>query len=116
MFLLSELFARPIVTIYAGKEIELMCMAIHGFRLFAFTFIFAGLSIFFSSFFTALNNGMISAILSLCRVFVFQIPAVLMLPHLLKLDGIWISVSIAELMTVSLGLWFLIRNRKRYKY
>ena len=116
MFLLSELLAGPIAVIYAGKEAELMHMSIHGFRLFAINFLFAGLSIFFSSFFTALNNGLISAVLSFCRVFAFQIPAVLLLPLLLKLDGIWISVSVAELMTVLLVLCFLLKNRCRYRY
>ena len=116
MFLLSELLAVPISAVYAGKEAELMRMSIHGFRLFAVTFLFAGLSIFFSSFFTALNNGLISAVLSLCRVFVFQIPAVLLLPLIWKLNGIWISVSTAELMTVLLGICFLLKNRNRYHY
>lgn len=116
MFLFSELLAEPIAASYVGKEIELMQISVHGFRLFACNFLFAGLSIFFSSFFTALNNGLISAILSFCRVFVFQIPAVLLLPLVLKLDGIWISVSIAELMTVLLGIHFLIRNQSHYHY
>ena len=116
MFFLSELLADPIAVIYAGKDAALMEMSIHGFRLFAMNFIFAGLSIFFSSFFTALNNGLISAILSFCRVFVFQIPAVLLLPLILQLDGVWVSVSAAELLTVLLGISFLLKNRKRYGY
>ena len=116
MFLLSELLAEPIAASYAGKEAELMRISVHGFRLFAVNFLFAGLSIFFSSFFTALNNGVISAILSFCKVFAFQIPAVLLLPLVLKLDGIWISVGTAELMTVLLGVCCLLRNRSRYHY
>ena len=116
MFLLSELLAEPIAASYAGRDAELMGLSVHGFRLFAVNFLFAGLSIFFSSFFTALNNGLISAVLSLCRVFVFQIPAVLLLPLVLKLDGIWISVGTAELTTVLLGVCCLLRNRSRYRY
>lgn len=116
MFLLSELLAVPIAASYAGKDAVLMKISVHGFRLFAVNFLFAGLSIFFSSFFTALNNGLISAILSLCRVFVFQIPAILLLPLILDLDGIWISVGTAELMTVVLGCCFLFKNRSRYHY
>ena len=114
MFVGSQLLARGIVTSYAADDLEFIEFAIHGFRFFAITFLFAGLSIFFSSFFTALNNGLISAILSLCRVFVFQIPAVLMLPYVWKLDGIWLSVSMAECMTVILGIVFVIKYRKRY--
>ena len=116
MFLLSELLARPIAAIYAGYAPELMAMSIHGFRLFALNFLCAGLSIFLSSFFTALNNGFISAVLSFSRVFVFQIPAVLLLPRVLGLDGIWISVGTAELLTVLLGTGFLLKNRDRYHY
>ena len=116
MFLLSELLASPVSRIYAGHEPQLLDMSIHGFRLFGCSFLFSGLSIFFSSFFTALNNGKISAVLSFSRVFLFQIPAVLLLPRLWKLDGIWISVMAAELLTVLFGVFFLLRNRKRYGY
>ena len=116
IFMLSEIFAEPIIAAYAGKEIEFMRMSIHGFRLFAVNFLFAGLSIFFSSFFTSLNNGVISAFLSFCRVFAFQIPAVLLLPHIWRLDGIWISVGAAELMTVLLSIVIMFKNRDYYQY
>ena len=116
MFLLSEILAKPISVIFAGYAPELMEMTIHGFHLFAFYFMFAGLSIFFSSFFTALNNGLISAILSASRVFLFQIPLVLTLPLAWKLDGIWLSVAIAELLCTLMGIIFLLANRKKYGY
>lgn len=116
MFLLSELLAKPAALVYASYDPDLLTMTIHGFRLFSFTFLFAGLSIFFSSFFTALNNGLLSAVLSFSRVFFFQIPAVLLLPIFWKLDGIWISVATAELLTVLLGICFLLKNRRRYQY
>ena len=116
MFLLSEVLAKPISVIFAGYAPELMEMTIHGFRLFAFYFLFAGLSIFFSSFFTALNNGLISAILSASRVFLFQIPLVLTLPLAWKLDGIWLSVAIAELLCTLMGVVFLLTNREKYGY
>ena len=116
MFLLSQLLARPISSVYAGYDRELMQMSIHGFRLFAGNFLFAGLSIFLSSFFTALNNGLLSAILSFSRVFLFQIPAVLLLPCLWDLDGIWLSVGLAECLNVLLGSCFLLKNKKRYRY
>ena len=116
MFILSEVLAKPISVIFAGYAPELMEMTIHGFHLFAFYFMFAGLSIFFSSFFTALNNGLISAILSASRVFLFQIPLVLLLPLAWKLDGIWLSVAIAELLCTLMGVVFLLTNRKKYGY
>ena len=116
MFLLSELLAGPISLIYAGYDTGLMEMSIHGFRLYAVSFLFAGLSIFHSSFFTALNNGLISAVLSATRVFLFEIPSVLLLPRVWDLDGIWISVGTAEFLCVLLGIFFLLKNRKRYRY
>lgn len=116
IFLLSELSARPISAVYAGYDPLLAQMSTHGFRLYAVSFLFAGFSIFFSSFFTALNNGLISAILSLSRVLVFQIPAVLLFPLVWKLDGIWISVGAAECMTVLVGISFLLGMRKKYRY
>ena len=116
MFVLSELLAGPIAASYAARDPDLMRISVHGFRLFAVNFLFAELSIFFFSFFKALNNGLISAILSLCREFAFQIPAVLLLPLLWKLDGIWLSVGVAELMTVLLEGCCPLRNRSRYRY
>ena len=116
IFLLSEWLAGPISAVYAGHDPILAQMSVHGFRLYAVSFLFAGFSIFFSSFFTALNNGLISAILSLSRVLLFQIPAVLLLPLVWKLDGIWISVGAAECMTVLMGISFLLIMRRRYHY
>ena len=116
MFLLSETMAKTFAFLYAGYSLELMEISVHGFRLFAFSFLFSGLSIFISSFFTALNNGMISAVLSASRVFLFQIPAVLFLPLIWKIDGIWLSVGFAESLCVLLGVYFLVKNKKKYQY
>lgn len=116
MFTISEVLAKPISRTFVGYDTELLKLTIHGFFLFSFSFLFAGFSIFVSSFFTALNNGIISAILSFSRVFLFQIPALLLLPLVWKLDGIWISVAIAELCTVILGVVFILKYRKRYQY
>lgn len=116
MFTISETLAKPISQIFAGYDPALLAMTVHGFYLFSFNFLFAGLSIFCSSFFTALNNGLISAFLSFSRVFLFQIPAILLLPRLWGLDGIWIAVVIAEILTVLLGFFFLIKNHKKYQY
>ena len=116
MFVLSELLAVPVSFMYAGYAPELFKMSVHGFRLYSFSFLFAGSSIFLSSFFTSLNNGSLSALLSFSRVFFFQIPAVLILPVFLDLDGIWLSVTSAEILTVLSGIFLLIRNRRRYRY
>lgn len=116
MFITSEILAQPISNIFVGYDTELLEMTIHGFFLFSFSFLFSGLSIFGSSFFTALNNGMISAVLSISRVFVFQIPAILFLPLLWELDGIWLSVVIAELFTAVLGILLIVKYQKKYGY
>ncbi len=116
MFIISETLARPISRIFVGYDPGLLEMTTHGFFLFSFSFLFAGLSIFGSSFFTALNNGLISAMLSFSRVFMFQIPAILVLPLVWKLDGIWLSVVVAELCTGILGIVFFLKCRKRYQY
>lgn len=116
MFIISETLAKPISGIFVGYDAELLDMTIHGFFLFSFSFLFSGLSIFGSSFFTALNNGLISAVLSFSRVFLFQIPAILLMPLVWKLDGIWLSVVIAELFTGILGMVFILKYRKKYHY
>lgn len=116
MFTVSEFLANPISAVFVGYDAKLLDITTHGFFLFSFCFIFSGLSIFGSSFFTALNNGLISAILSFSRVFVFQIPAILLLPLIWELDGVWISVVIAELCTAILGIIFILSYKKKYKY
>ena len=116
MFLLSVLLARPVSSIFVGYDPVLFQMTIRGFRLFSLSFLFAGLSIFGSSFFTALNNGLISAILSFSRVFLFQVPAVLLLPRFFELDGIWLSAAVAEFFTALMGGIFILAKRKKYHY
>lgn len=116
MFSISELCAAPISRIFVGYDSELLQMTRHGFFLFSFCFLFAGLAIFSSSFFTALNNGFISALLSFLRVFLFQVPAILILPIFLKLDGIWLSLVAGELLTAFLGLIIIFCNRRKYHY
>lgn len=116
MFLLSFGCSQIIPSMFVGYNKELLELTIHGFKIFSIVFLFSGLSIFFSSFFTALNNGLISAILSLARVFLFQIPLVVLLPLGLELDGVWLSISLAEILTICFSLVFLFKYKKVYKY
>ncbi len=116
MFTISELCSAPISRIFVGYDAALLDMTRHGFFLFSFCFLFAGLAIFFSAFFTALNNGLVSALLSSSRVFLFQVPAILILPSFFKLDGIWLSLVCAELLTALLGAVMLLAKRKKYRY
>ncbi len=113
---LSLLLALPLAKIFVGYDAVLLQMTVEGFRIFALSFLFAGFAIFFSGFFTALNDGLTSAIISFLRTLVFQIAAVLLLPLFWELDGIWISIVVAEVMAVLTGLFFLGIKQKKFHY
>ena len=91
-------------------------MTVMGFRIYCFVFLINGCNIFGSSFFTALNNGPISAAISFLRTLVFQLSAVLLLPMILGINGIWSSVAVAELLTMCVTITFFIKKRKYYHY
>ena len=91
-------------------------MTTHAFKIFAFAFILAGMNIFTSSFFTALNNGGVSAIISFLRTLVFQMLSVLILPMILDLDGIWWAITVAEVFAFLISLIFLFAKRNKYHY
>lgn len=116
MFLLAEILAHPLAKIFVGYDEALLNLTEHGFTIFSFSFLFAGFSIYGFSFFTALNNGLISALISFLRTLVFQIAAVLILPAFLGIDGIWISIVAAEIMAVIITVFFIIKMRKKYHY
>ena len=112
----SEVMAGPLSRIFVGYDPALYEMTVHGFRIFSFQFLFAGVSIFASSFFTALSNGGISAMISFLRTLVFQTAAILILPLIWKLDGIWISIVAAELVSFVVSLIYIAAKRKKYGY
>lgn len=116
MLLLSELLAYPLAKIFVGYDQTLLELTHHGFIIFSFSFLFAGFSIYGSSFFTALNNGLISALISFLRTLVFQIAAVLIFPIFLRIDGIWISIVAAEIMSVIITAFFILTMNKKYHY
>ena len=108
--------ARPLAGIFVGYDPALHDMTTRGFRVYTLSFLLCGFNIFGSSFFTALNNGLISALISFLRTLVFQIGAVLVLPIFFRLDGIWWSVVAAELGSLTLTVFFLVKYRRRYHY
>ena len=114
--LLAELLNRPLVRIFAGYDAGLFAITCHGFRLYAFAFLFMGVNIWGSAFFTSLNNGMISAAISFLRSLVFQIAAVFLLPVFWGIDGVWLAIVAAETMALLLTFLFFITNRGRYHY
>lgn len=113
---LSELGAQPLVSIFANGDAELLTMTTRGFRLYALCFLVMGFNVWGSSFFTALNNGVVSAIISFLRTFAFQIAAVMLLPLFFGIDGVWLSIVAAELLSLIATVVFLIWGRKRYRY
>ena len=113
---LSELLSLPIAKIFVSYDIELLNMTVRGFRIFAISFIICGFNIFASSMFTALNNGIISLLLSIGRTFVFQLIAVYTLPIFFDLDGIWLSIIMSESLALMVTVLFFVLNRKRYGY
>lgn len=116
MFIVSELCAYPLSYIFVGYDSELMSLTLRGFLIYSFTFLFAGFAIFGSSFFTALNDGLTSALISFLRSLVFQVAAVLIFPLVWGIDGIWVSIVAAEIMAVAITVLFLLAKRKKYGY
>ena len=116
MAALAELLAVPLARLFVGYDQMLLDMTVHGFRIFSLSMLFAGFNIFSSSFFTALNNGGVSAALSFLRTFLFKLSAVLILPFFFDLDGIWLSAVAAELLAFAVSLFFILFKRKKYGY
>ena len=116
LFILAQLIARPLAAIFVGYDADLFSMTQNGFRIYCIAYLINGFNIYGSSFFTALNNGLISAAISFLRTLVFQLAAVLLLPVLLGINGIWSAVAVAELLTLGLTVTFFVRNRKKYHY
>jgi len=116
MTIVAELLSEALSGVFVGYDAALHAMTTRGFRIYILSFLLCGFNIYGSAFFTALNNGLISAIISFVRTFICQIAAVMLLPLVLGLDGIWWSIVAAELVAVVLTIWFLIRNKNRYHY
>ena len=114
--LLAELSAPLPANIFVGYDSNLFAMTVHGFILYSFSYLLCGFNIYGSAFFTALNNGAVSALISFSRLFVFQVLSVIFLPLLIGVDGIWFSIVPAELMALLLTLICFKVNRKKYKY
>lgn len=110
------LLAHPMAKIFVGYDPELFDMTRTGLRLYSLGFVVTGINIFASSLFTDLNNGVISAIISFVRSFVFKTSTVLILPLFFGLDGVWLSMLASELLSLLLTLFFIVRKRGTYHY
>jgi Na+-driven multidrug efflux pump len=116
MILAAQLLAWPLSALFVGYDSDLMALTLSGFRIFVFSFPFMGYAIFSSGFFTAMGDGVTSAIISFLRTLVFQAGAVLLLPLLFDINGVWISIIVAEFMAVLFSALFLLLKRKKYHY
>jgi len=112
----SILLAKPLSEIFVGYDKELLSITVRGFIIYCFSFLLAGFNIFGSSFFTALNNGLVSAIISFLRTLLFQVVAVAVLPIFFGLDGIWFSIIMAEALSFIAVIIFIKKMQTKYHY
>ncbi|MBR2901015.1 MAG: MATE family efflux transporter [Clostridia bacterium] len=116
MMLLAFLTAKPLSVFFVGYDKALTELTLRGFTIFSLSFLFSGVAIFGSGFFTALNDGLVSAIISFMRTLVLQVVCVLTLPLIFDIDGIWVSGVVAEAVAAALTLILLLAKRKKYQY
>lgn len=113
---LAEALATPLARIFVGYDAALLAMTSRAFRIYALSFAVMGFNIFGSSFFTALNNGLVSALISFLRTLLFQVAMVLLLPAAFGLDGVWAAIVAAELLALGVTAYFFVRMKKTYRY
>lgn len=116
MFALAEVFTGGLVLVFASKDAVLSELMISGFRIIAVSILFSGLNIFASGFFTALNNGRVSALISILRTFVLEAGALILLPELMGIDGVWWSLPAAEILSAVIAVVMIIKYKKTYGY
>ena len=112
----SILLANPIAHLFVGYDAELCDMTVNALRIYALSFLVCGFNIFGSAFFTGLNNGTASALISFLRTLVIQVAAVLLLPKLLGINGIWLAITVAEALTLLVTAALFLSGRKKYHY
>lgn len=113
---LAEILAKPLANIFVSYDKELLEMTINAIRLYSISYVISWINIYASSFFTALNNGLASAIISFLRTFIFQIAMIYILPVFWGLDGIWLAVVLAELLSLIASIGIFIKNKDKYRY
>ena len=116
MFLLGQWLAAPLSAIFVSYDAALLELTVSAYKLYALCFLFMGFAMYASAFFTALNNGLVSAVISFLRTLVFQVAAVIVLPMLFGIDGIWLSVTVGDGLTCVVAATFMIALSGRYGY
>lgn len=112
----AVVLAAPLSKIFVGYDAELLEMTTHAFKLYAISFLFTGFGIFGSSLFTALNNGLVSAIISFLRTLVFQVVTILILPAIWGIEGVWYSIIVAEFLGAAVAIVYILKYKKKYRY
>lgn len=116
MTILAEILAKPLASIFVGYDKELLDLTVNAIRLYSLSYIISWFNIFASSFFTALNDGFVSALISFMRTLVFQVIVILILPKLFELNGVWLAVTVAEILAIIVSISCFVKNRKKYEY
>ena len=116
LFVLAESLAPLLARIFVGYNETLLDIATHGLRIYAVSFLLIGFNIFASAFFTALNNGIVSAIISSVRIFIFECLSILILPLFFGGNGIWGAITVAQVLGLGVSCYYLIKLKHRYKY
>ena len=112
----SFLLTRPLVSVFASPDNPVYDLAVTGNRICSAALLFIGFNIFASGLFTALSNGVVSAVLAFSRSFVFMMITMIVLPRIMGVNGIWLATPAAELMALALSAFMFSKYRKRYKY
>lgn len=116
MTVIGEVLAKSLAGIFVSYDANLLEMTTNAIRIFSISYLISGINIFASSFFTALNNGVVSAAISFLRTLLFQIAMIFILPLIWGLNGIWLAVVFAEVLALAVSILFLVINRKKYQY
>ncbi|MBR5451970.1 MAG: MATE family efflux transporter [Clostridia bacterium] len=116
MFVAGEIFGPILAKVYVGYDTALLDMTIRAFMIYSFAFLFSGIAIFGSAFFTALNDGLTSAVISTLRTLIFEVASVLIMPLIFDIDGIWLSIVTAEFLAFIVTIIYLIVKKKKYNY
>lgn len=116
MFIISEVFSKPILRAFSSGSAVLEQMTFSGFRIFALSFIVSGINIFASSFFTALCNGKASAAISFLRSLVLGAGMIMILPFVFGIEGVWMAPVVSEFFTMVFSVYLLKRHKKEYSY
>ena len=113
---LAEILSKLLASIFVSYDEGLLNITTNAIRLFSISYLISGFNIFSSSFFTALNNGFVSAAISFLRTLVFQVAMIFLLPAIWGINGIWLAVAVAETLSLFVCIIFLIKNKKKYQY